>query len=306
MPRPAAPGVGVEVAEHAVRAEDRQAGVIERDQAHERVAMGPLAADLVGVGERRLVAVVTVGDQELGVGQLGGDRLVDSGIGDPPDAMHRAVGVGDLTPGFVAEPGLDVAPRVPGVKGEDRRQVVAGGPGEPQAILLRAGLGSLVGADQAGAVLGHPHPGEEPVARTTVAIGALVVLCQRPDRGLPVGREHALHGPGLERLGGVLVGVAAGRRLRQVDLDDVQRRAGEQLGPLLGIDDVIGRGGDVRQRGDRAQLVMQRFQWPDLRHRGGTYPFDCDWRFSGGMRHFSPIRSRARTSLARRSGAPRR
>jgi hypothetical protein len=31
---------------------------------------------------------------------------------------------------------------------------------------------------------------------------------------------------------------------------------------------------------------MQRFEWPDLRHRGATYPFDCHWRLSGGMRHF--------------------
>ena len=93
--------------------------------------------------------MVAVGDQQLGVGQLRGDRLVDGGVGDPPDAMHGAVGVGDLAPGVGGQVGLDVPPGVAGVKGEDRRQVVAGGLGEPQAVLLGAGLGALVGADEA-------------------------------------------------------------------------------------------------------------------------------------------------------------
>ena len=76
-------------------------GVLQRDEAHERVAVRAFAADLVGVDAGGLVAVVPVGDQKLGVGQLGGERLVDGGVGDPPDAVDRAVGVGDLAPGSV-------------------------------------------------------------------------------------------------------------------------------------------------------------------------------------------------------------
>ncbi len=138
--------------------------------------MRPLAADLVRIRAGGLVAVVTVGDQQLAVGQLRGERLVDGGIGDAPDAMHRAVGVGDLAPGVAAQVRLDVPPGVSGVKGEDRRQVVAGGLGEPQAVLLGAGLGALVGADEPGAVLGDAHPGEEPAPRARAAIGPAVVL----------------------------------------------------------------------------------------------------------------------------------
>ncbi len=42
-------------------------GVLECDQVHEDVAVGTLAADLLGIGPRGFVAVVSVGDQELGV-----------------------------------------------------------------------------------------------------------------------------------------------------------------------------------------------------------------------------------------------
>src|SRR6185295_11981157 len=48
---------GVEVAKQAMRAEDGQAGVLERDPAHERVAVRALAAHLVGIGASGLVAV---------------------------------------------------------------------------------------------------------------------------------------------------------------------------------------------------------------------------------------------------------
>src|SRR2546422_349406 len=149
--------------------------------------MWTIAADLVRVGTGGLVAVVPVGDQQLGVGQLGGNRLVDSGIGDPPDAMNGAVGVGDLAPWLGAQIGPDVAPHVSGVKREDRRQVVAGGLGEPQSVLLGAGLGALVGANESSAVLGDAYPGEEPVPRAPAAIGPLEVLSERPDRWFAVG-----------------------------------------------------------------------------------------------------------------------
>ncbi len=56
-----------EVGEKAVVAEDGEARILERDQRHERVAVLAVAADLVGVGAGGLVAVVAVGDQELGV-----------------------------------------------------------------------------------------------------------------------------------------------------------------------------------------------------------------------------------------------
>ena len=58
---------GVQAAHEAVRGEHGQARVLERDEAHQHVAVLALAADLLGVDARRLVAVVAVGDQQLDV-----------------------------------------------------------------------------------------------------------------------------------------------------------------------------------------------------------------------------------------------
>ena len=87
-----------EVGEEAVVAEDGEARVLERDERHQRVAVLALAADLVGVGARGLVAVVAVRDEELGSVELGLDGLDHGGVGDAPDAVDGAVGVGGLAP----------------------------------------------------------------------------------------------------------------------------------------------------------------------------------------------------------------
>ena len=57
--------------------EDGEAGIIEAGQRHQRVVVRALAADLVAVGAGGLVAVVAVGDQQLGVGEALADGGVD-------------------------------------------------------------------------------------------------------------------------------------------------------------------------------------------------------------------------------------
>ena len=60
-----------------MRREDSQPGVLEGHEAHEDVAVLAVPAHLVGISLHRLVAVVPIGDQELGLarGRLdGGDR----------------------------------------------------------------------------------------------------------------------------------------------------------------------------------------------------------------------------------------
>ena len=54
--------------------EDREAGVGEAGERHQREVVGSLAADLVAVGDRRLVAVMAVGDQQPRAGEQLGDR----------------------------------------------------------------------------------------------------------------------------------------------------------------------------------------------------------------------------------------
>ena len=164
--------------------EDGEAGILERDQRHQHVVGAFAAADLALVGERGLVAMVAVGDQQFAVGELRANCLVHARVGDPPDAVGGALGVGDLVPG-VLERRADVAPGVPGMEGEDRGEVVLGGAGELETILLRAGLGALVGSDPI-PVGSEPNPGEEPAAAEAAAVRGVVVLLQRPDRRLGV------------------------------------------------------------------------------------------------------------------------
>ena len=127
---------------------------------------------------------------------------------------------------------------------EDRREVGPGRAREPQAVLLRAGVGALVRADPAGAVVLDPHAREEPAAGARLAVGAGVVLLERPERGpARPGRRRPRARHCASSCGGVRVRVAVA--LRQVDADDVVRRARLELGPLLGVDHVVGRRDDV-------------------------------------------------------------
>ena len=196
--------------------EDGQARVLERDEAHQRVAVRALAADLVGVGAGGLVAVVAVGDQQLGVGERGGDRLVDRGVGDPPDAVDGAVVVGHLAPRV----GVEVAAR----RAARRPRGGATKIGERLWRVARVsrrrssfgpGLGALVGADPAGAVLGRRGPGRGTRGACADSPSGAVYSCVSAQiAGSRSAREDALQRPLLERLGGVLVGIAAVGRLR--------------------------------------------------------------------------------------------
>ena len=199
--------------------------------------------------------MVTVRDQQLAGRELGRDRLVDGRIVDAPDAVGGAVAVGDIAPGLVTQGGLEVAPRVARVEGEDGGEVVAGGAGQPQAVLLRSRLGPLMRTN-ALAVGGELDPGEEAAAGEAGAVGRRVVLLERPDRRLGVPRQHSLVGPLAQQLRRVPIGIAAVRIAGQVELDHVVRRAAGKFGPLRLVDHVVGRSDDVGQRPDRAEVVV--------------------------------------------------
>src|SRR4051794_5194601 len=244
--------------------------------------MGALATDLIRVYTRRLVAVMPVRDQKLGLAKRGRDRLVDGGIGDPPNTVDRALAVGDLAP-RIAEMRLDAAPHGAGMEREDRRQVVPGRPRQAQAILLGTRLRALVRADAAGAVVGDAHPRKEAMPGPPASVGGRVVLRERPDRGFAIGHQDAVEGPRLERLRGVFVGVAATRGFGKVDLNHVERGSLQELGALLGVDDVVGRRRHVGERRDRHQVVVKRAERLDLGH-GPANPTDVVGAETSGAR----------------------
>ena len=257
---------GVDVDREPVRREDGQAGVLQRDQAHQHVVGARL---LLLVHARGLVAVMAVGDQQLGVAQhvaVGLDRV---GVVDPPEAVDGAVLVGHLAPRLAVQVRLQRAPRrVVGVveQAEDGGEVRARGAREPQPVLLRAGVRALVRADPARAVVLYAHAREDAVAGARLAVRPGVLLRERPQRGLLVAGEDALAVPAGEHLGRVLVDVAAAV-LRQIDLDDVVRRAAHELSSLGRVDHVIGRRRDRLQPADPREVVVKCVKRFDVGHR---------------------------------------
>jgi hypothetical protein len=194
--------------------------------------------------------VVAVGDQQLGAGERGLDLADAAGVGHAPEAVAGAVLVGDVREGLA----LSGQQRRAGVQAEDRGQIRARRPREPEPVLLGARVGALVGADAAGPVVLDTDAAEEALAGQRPPVGPGVVLAQRPQRGLAIADHGALAAPGGEQLGGVRVGVSV--PLGEVDLDDVVRRAAGQPGAVLGVDDVVGRGDQVAEvAGDRGVVV---------------------------------------------------
>ena len=224
--------------------EDGQTRVLERDQAHQHVAVAALPAQLLGVDARGLVAVVAVGDQQLGVTQRLGDRGRRVLLRHAPEPVLGAVLVGHVAPRHGLGVGRERTPhravRIV-VEREDGGEVRPRGAGQPQPVLLRPGVGALVRADTAGPIVLDAHAREDTAAREGGAVGAGVVLRERPQGRLDVAHEDLFRLPPGEqrRRMGVLVEVAVG--LRQVDLDDVVGRAGRQGGALLRVDHVVRR-----------------------------------------------------------------
>ncbi len=277
---------GVEALDEAMGGEHREPGILERHQAHQHVAVIALPAHLLGIGARGLIAVVAVGDQQLGVARRGLHRGDDRLVGDPPQAVDGALRVGGLAPRRLRGDRLERPPRRAGgvgVEREDRRHVGARGARQAQPVLLRARVRALVRAHPPRPVLLDAHPAEEPAPGLRHPVGAGVPLRVRPDRGLRVAHHGALQLPALEQLSGHPVGIgelaldallpvgaalAGGGRPGEIHRDHVERGARDQRGPLRGVDHVVGRGHDVAEGSDHGEVVVQRAQGLNVSHRG--------------------------------------
>ena len=115
-------------------------GILERDEAHQHVAVLALAADLLGVHARGLVAVVTIGDQQLEPREYTLHLLDRRRVATAPEPVQGAVGVGHLAPGPAARrwsERRDGRAGGIGVQREDRREVRARRARQAQAVLPR-------------------------------------------------------------------------------------------------------------------------------------------------------------------------
>ncbi len=262
--------IGAQAADQPVGREHGEARVLERDKAHEHVAVRAIAANLLGVHPGRLVAVMAVGDQQLCLRTRPLDGLDRGRVGDPPEPVDGPVIVSGLRPRILLRERRKRRPRaLVGIREqrEDRREVRARGAGEPQPVLLRPRMSALVWPDPAGAIVLHPDASEESAAGPLAAVGSGVVLGQCPDCRLLVTDDHALIAPLREQLRGV--GIPVPVPLWEVDADDVVGRAGLERRPLLGIDHVVGRGNHVLEPAGPLGVVTQRQKRLDIGHRGG-------------------------------------
>ena len=119
---------------------------------HQHVAVLALAADLLRVHARGLVAVVAVGDQQLGVGERALERG-DRGRGRrPARGGSRPLVVGHVRERLLAR---DLRERLPRAAARVREQAEDGGQvrarraREVEPVLLRPGMGALVRPDAA-------------------------------------------------------------------------------------------------------------------------------------------------------------
>ena len=267
-------GVVGEPGEQAVGGEDGEAGVVERS--------APSACS--GARPRRRPPRVRRGRSRSGGGRRRsaarrrrarcGDRLVDRRVGDPPDPVDGAVVVGDLAPGRRRRsPARPAARRrrwrarrsargCGGWRGSGR-----GGPASGRAGCARGGARGRARS---------PRPATRAriaVAGVLGAVGRRVVLGQRPERGLAVLGEDAL---GASTPRSSRRRARRGRRRRPVCGRSISTTLkGERPSssrPLLGVDHVVGRRGDVAQRADAVEVVVQGGEGADVGHGRRNLP----------------------------------
>ena len=166
-----------------VRREDRQPLLAGRDDHGEQPGRR-LAAVLLVERERRLVAVMPVGDQELRVGELLDSASENSGSSrqSASDAafVRRQVGLAET---------VDLDRAVP--EEEERLELRARRAEQPQPALLRPRVRALVRQDDAVLVRLEPERSDEPLAAPVDAVRADVLLREPPARRLGVASEHA-------------------------------------------------------------------------------------------------------------------
>ena len=242
-------------------------GSSSEHEQHEHVAVLALAADLVGVDARGLVAVVAVGDQQLRVGQGALER--GDGVGVARCARACCGCRRGRSPRRRARlGGLRRAPRAAAPSGSGKRLKM----GERLARVARVsrsrssfgpGVGALVGPDAAGAVVLHAHAREEAGAGALRAVGRRVVLAEHPDGRLvlltrtPCWRQSS----SMSRAAWI-VALAAGRSRRRCRGCAPASRA-----RMLVVDDVVGRRDHILERAGGVGLVAERPERLNVGHR---------------------------------------
>ena len=177
--------VVVEADREPVGREDRQAGVLQRDQAHQHVVgaraapAGRRARSRSGGGRRRSAARCRCSAALKA--SIASASSIRQSLWTVPSSSVTVPQGSSCVNGSTRAPGR--VGRVV-VEAEDRREVRARGAREPQPVLLRARVRALVRADAAGAVvLDACTRAKTPWRVRSWPSGPGVVLRERPQRG---------------------------------------------------------------------------------------------------------------------------
>jgi hypothetical protein len=267
-----------------MRGQDRQRLIGGIDEQHQQVVERRVLLarsrhpPLVAVAQRRLVAMVAVGDRHRTAGhglkeRRDRSRRVAIG-GDRPEPVVDPVVVGHLPVRGAGRERVQDRPADPVgivVEPDDRarvdarrpQQLVAVFPGRLHRPLVREHAG-------AGSEGFEPKPSEEPALRADdLGPRDAIFLLVDVDRGVRILVECPIGAPAGERPGGppvAVVGLITGLLGRQVDTDDVGRVAGEQSFALGRTDDVVWRRHDERRVGDGRGVVAKSAEGTALGH----------------------------------------
>ncbi len=264
-----------DVVHQPVRGEDGEPRVAQAAQVdHERVgAEVPHRPALVAVGQRRLVAVVAVGDVDGPLPEPLG-HAAGGGAGERGEAVRVAVAVVRLAPGGGGQLGrrrVQVAAHgavVVREQQEDLADVGVQGAVEPQAVDLGTLVRALVREHDSFVESGEPEPRDEPPAGALAAVRPRVHLVDDHDAGQLVADERSFLAPAAERRRrprvGLVVGLGPGRD-GQVDVGGVVGAARPKLGRLGRGEHVVRRRDDVVERDARA--VAEASEGRDVGHR---------------------------------------
>ena len=253
----------------------RQArGLHAHEAHHHRVHRRAVARRVLphepAVLERRLVAVVAVGDDERPPGEPGAHALDQPRVVRAPEVVHDppAVVEGDQRrPGGRGDQRrLHRAVGV-GVEGEDLAEVRLAGLEQPQPVGLRPAHRRLVGEGPA-AELVERDARDEPEALEGASRPG-VVLAVEVERVGRVLREHPARAPGApggRRARVAVDGAAVLLGAAEDQAHDVVRVAPVELLLLRGGDHVVGRRGDLRHVRHARRVVAHPSERQDSRH----------------------------------------
>ena len=149
------------------------------------------------------------------------------------------------------------------VQEKDRLELRAHRAQEAEPAFLRPAVRPLVRKDDAVLIGLGAQRDDQPAARAPDAVGADVVLLERPQR-LVVVDEDAVLAPGAEVARRLLL------RVGEREVHDVVRAPLEVLDALLGADDVVRRSDQRRERAGLRLLVADCPERLDLRHGGSV------------------------------------